>query len=322
MPGHPPAREQLFGHLDPVDVLRRCGRTFYAASRVLPVDVRRDLAVLYAFCRVVDDCADLKCEEGQDTSNESLLAEIEAGLDGSSDRSPVVRSFRELASKHNVPHEHAKELIVGVRSDMGRVRVRTEAELIRYAYRVASTVGLMMCRILGVREAGDAFAIDLGIGMQLTNIARDVAEDASNDRVYIPSDWVDHDVLRGVAMGDPLAGNVARVTDAVERALSLADEYYESAELGMHYLPTRVRGGIRAAAWNYRAIAGRIRKDPVRAVRTRVHTSDVSKAARCAGAVWQSLLESLPLGPDDAHDDRLHIPLASLRLAHAGQAVQ
>ncbi|MEM1423596.1 MAG: phytoene/squalene synthase family protein [Planctomycetota bacterium] len=316
---HPTATDQLFGAIDPEDVLRRCGRTFYAASKILPKRVRRDLATLYAFCRVVDDCADLaQNQPDAEHTTDELIAVITACLEGTSDRSPIVASFRDLALEKDVPLVHAKELITGVRSDLDHVRVETESELIRYAYRVASTVGLMMCRILNVPEKGDPFAIDLGIGMQLTNIARDVAEDARNDRVYVPSDWVDHDELIGVTRGDTDAGRLRRSVSAVERLLALADEYYESAELGMHFLPARVRGGIRSAAWNYRAIGARVRKDPAHALRSRVHTSDLSKALRSGVAAWQSLLESLPLGPDDAHKAELHIPLASLRLSQGG----
>lgn len=322
---HPCVMEQLFGQLDPELVLRTCGRTFYAASRVLPRGVRDDLALLYAFCRVVDDCADFVPDTSdQRLSPDELLDEIECGLRGQSSRSPVVSSFRSLARRRDVPLTYAHELVAGVRGDLGSVRITSEAELIRYAYRVASTVGLMMCRILGVPERGDPFAIDLGIAMQLTNIARDIAEDAGIDRVYLPEAWIRPDTLMRAAFESDGAssesGAIRQAAESVERALSLADRYYESAELGMHFLPVRVRGGIRAAAWNYRAIGSVIRKDPGAFVCRRASTSAASKAARTAGALWASVLESLPLGPSDTHNQDLHTPLAPLHVPAVGTA--
>lgn len=319
---HPAAIQQLFGDTDPQDILRRCGRTFHAASRVLPPGVRRDLAVLYAFCRVVDDCADLTSTTSPtEHFAQSLLDEIVAGLDGRSQRSPIVLAFRELAAARGVPLTLAFELIRGVRSDLGSVRIASEGELVRYAFRVASTVGLMMCRILGVREEGDPFAIDLGIGMQLTNIARDVAEDAANNRVYIPAEWIPSADLIKAANGCGDDRQASAAITAVQRTLTLADQYYESAELGMHFLPSRVRGGIRAAAWNYRAIGTHVRREPERALRRRAHTTGLGKAFRTAAALWTSSLESLPLGPADTHDPQLHTPLASLRSARLAPVV-
>lgn len=322
---HPSVQQQLYGDLDPEAVLRQCGRTFYAASRVLPRQVRRDLSVLYAFCRVVDDCADTA--DADRSQADTMLSVIEADLDGHSQRSPVVELFKQLAEVHQVPLDHARELITGVRSDMGHVRFETSSQLIQYAYRVASTVGLMMCRVLGVHADGDAFAIDLGIGMQLTNIARDVAEDARNDRIYLPAEWIDHDaLLDDIRQHAHSPSGQARIAHAVEQVLRLADEYYDSAELGMHYLPPRVRGGIRSAAWNYRAIGSVIRRDPRAALGRRASTRSAGKLMRTGAALWASVLESLPLGPAHQHDRELHSPLLPLGVVpshlHAAQGKQ
>ncbi|MEN1705084.1 MAG: phytoene/squalene synthase family protein [Planctomycetota bacterium] len=307
--GHLDPAVTLRSPVDPVDVLRRCGKTFYAASLMLPPSVRRELAVLYAFCRVVDDCGDLVGPGGVDHAHE-LLNEVERCLAGELDSSPIVSAFRELADRYAVPLEHARQLIAGVRSDLGEVRIRTEEELVRYAYRVASTVGLMMCRVLQVQHEGDAFAIDLGIAMQLTNISRDVREDALNDRIYLPSEWVDHESVARAVTGDRDAA--IRVSGAVERALVLADRYYESADLGMGYLRGTVRPGIRAAAANYRAIGSVIRFDPTHALTTRVSTTGSGKLARSTLAVGRAAYEHFfwPYAP--RHDQTLHRPLAAL----------
>lgn len=310
---HPSLAEQVYGSIKPAEVLRRCGATFHAASLVLPPAVRADLALLYAMCRAIDDCADAS---GPDRAGR-MLDEVTSALRGEHGRSPLVRSFLSLARRHGVPLALVHELIEGVRSDLGEVRLATLDELLRYSFRVASTVGLMMCRVLGVAREGDPFAIDLGIAMQLTNIARDVAEDAHNDRVYLPAEWVDPRVV--LATSRPLvrgsSGHAAPVRVAVLRLLDEADRYYESAELGMQFLPLTVRGGIRAAAWNYRAIGSQIRRSEAAPLAGRVRTSTHGKLVRTAAAVWASALESFPLGPSDPHDETLHGAIRALRVS-------
>ncbi len=311
---HPSPTEQVYGSVDPIEVLRRCGRTFYSASLVLPRGVRQDLALLYALCRAIADSAEAVAHGGPHEP-EQLLSEIASGLRGAHSRSPVVNAFRSLADKYDIPLVLPQQLIEGVRCDLGTVRIQTEDELLRYAYRVASTVGLMMCRILGVDPQGDSFAVDLGIAMQLTNIARDVAEDALTDRVYVPADWVDADRVISTVRDTRAGAYSADVGLAVQKLLETADTYYESAELGMHFLPIAVRGGIRSAAWNYRAIGGAVQRDHERALRQRSRTTGTGKAFRTVAALWASSLESLPLGPSDVHDESLHGAVRALRVA-------
>ncbi|MEO1512137.1 MAG: squalene/phytoene synthase family protein, partial [Planctomycetota bacterium] len=215
----------------------------------------------------------------------------------------------DLADRHAVPVSHARELVEGVRSDLSLVRIASEDELIRYAYRVASTVGLMMCRVLGVEREGDPFAIDLGIAMQLTNISRDVREDALNNRVYLPAAWVPAERVLEIARA---GSSDPSVEEAVERALMLADRYYDSASLGMGYLRGAIRPGIRAAATNYRAIGSVIRRDPARALRGRVATSRRGKLLRSAVAVGTAVHEHFFRLRGPKHDSELHLPLATL----------
>ncbi len=308
---HPTPDEQLYGSIAPIEILRRCGATFYAASKVLPSTIRNDLAILYAMCRAIDDCADVADPKAADI----LLDEVSTALRAGNDRSPLVVAFRDLTLRHNIPSVLVHELIEGVRSDLREVRMSTLDELLRYSFRVASTVGLMMCRVLDVPRCGDPFAIDLGIAMQLTNIARDVAEDAHLNRVYLPAEWIHADAI--LASVSNRVDETSEIRSAVEELLTVADRYYESAELGMQFLPLAVRSGIRAAAWNYRAIGSGILRNPAAPLCHRVYTSRRGKIARTIASVWASSLESLPLGPADTHDDSLHGALRKLRLATA-----
>lgn len=225
-------------------VLARHGRSFRLAGWLLPRQILADAAELYAFCRHVDDLAD----EGDDlaASRACLLRLREAIRAGDDDYAPATR-FLSLARRLNIDVRAALTLIDTVLSDFDPVRIADEAGLLRYAHGVAGTVGLMMCPVL--KAHGDEaliHAADLGIAMQLTNIARDVTEDAALGRLYLPATWL------------PLGLDAARLQQApdavfaaVRKVLDHADRRYRSAEQGIHHLPARVRPAIRAAATIY-----------------------------------------------------------------------
>jgi len=145
-----------------------------------------------------------------------------------------------------------------MQNDLRPVRVPDDAALLDYCYCVAGTVGLMMCGVLGVTApAASGPAIALGQAMQLTNICRDVAEDAGLGRVYIPAVRL---AARGVTPDEVLAGTADRraVAAVVADLLALADGRYQAAEAGMHHIPARARVAILVAARLYRAIGARI----------------------------------------------------------------
>jgi len=177
------------------------------------------------------------------------------------------------------------------------------SSLLRYAYGAAGTVGIMMCAVLGVRDpAALPFAVDLGIAMQLTNIARDVAEDALCDRVYLPAAW-----LPPGYGPEAVARSPAPAFAAIGRILGLADRYYRSADCGLGYLPASARRGIRAAAGLYEAIGPTVLRAGPSALATgrRAVVSDWRKPlllARCLA----------PAPPMLPHDRRLHEALRGL----------
>ena len=223
------------------------------------------------------------------------------------------RSFR-LAGRFLVLRAHtgvsthaAAALIDAVLTDLGPVHVADETELLRYAYGVAGTVGLMMCAVLGADtpEAGP-HAIDLGVAMQLTNIARDVTEDAARDRLYLPAAWLPP----GFGPGN-LADAPEAAFAAVRRVLARADRHYRSAEQGLRHLPPRVRPAIRAAGRLYEEIGLRVlRRGPAHFSAGRCVVPTSRKLLLTAGC----LLGGLPIGP---HDPALHAPLHGLPGTHA-----
>ena len=165
-------------------IARSHGRSFFLASHCLPPDRRRAIHAIYAYCRIADDIADHSADA---TSAALALDAWERQL--AAPTHPVAVAFAAARAQHGVPVAPAQDLITGVRMDLGPCRFATWDDLRHYCYHVAGTVGLMVAPILGCEdEAALPYAVDLGIAMQLTNILRDVGEDARRGRLYLPLD--------------------------------------------------------------------------------------------------------------------------------------
>jgi phytoene synthase len=206
-----------------------------------------------------------------------------------------------------IPLSAVTELIEGCRSDAGLVRVRTHGELLRYAYRVAGTVGVMMCGVLGVKERERAIrhAIDLGVAMQLTNISRDVLTDAEMDRIYLPA-------IPGAQDAEtPAEAILDREADIVrartQELLELADSYYSSAVAGLPFIPFRSRVAIGVAAFAYRAIGLKVR---ARSYAFRAPRAVVSTSEKFFWAAWGAL--RAVTASKRHHDAELHRALLGL----------
>ncbi|RME21610.1 MAG: phytoene/squalene synthase family protein [Deltaproteobacteria bacterium] len=296
----------------PQAVLAHHGRSFWLAARVLSPDQRQEAAILYAFCRHVDDLVD---EADDPTRASEGLASIRAELRGETAPRPVVAAARRLVVRRGVPMHALLDLVDGVQGDLGAVAVADDRELLRYCYRVAGAVGLAMCPIIGVHDPqAAAFAVDLGVGMQITNICRDVLEDAERHRCYLPQARL---LAAGTSQAALLSGAASptAVASVVRDLLTLADCYYDSAERGMAAIPWRARVAIRIAARVYRAIGHRILDrhggDPMHG-RTVVPTG--ARLWLAGQAVLQSLGEAawrrswtLP-----EHDSALHLHIDDL----------
>ncbi|MEY3014719.1 MAG: hypothetical protein RIT45_3454 [Pseudomonadota bacterium] len=242
-------------------ILDRHGRSFALAGRLLPAKARDDAAVVYAFCRLVDDTAD---EAPSEAVARRELDVLQAELLGEAPRRPLVRAYLDVCARTGIPAEAGAELLRGVRGDLDPVQLADDRALLRYAYRVAGTVGLMMCGVLGVRDpAARAQAIDLGVAMQLTNICRDVREDGGRGRVYLPAErlraaGVEPDQLLACVDRAPEEAIRAATATVVHDLLALAERYYASARTGVPAIPLRARLAIGAAARIYRAIGTRL----------------------------------------------------------------
>jgi len=234
--------------------LARQGRSFHWARRLLGPTHAGRATRLYAFCRRLDDWVDEAASPEQ--AQMALAAADRAVLEGRSD-DPILQDGLALLRECGIESGVVRELIAGMASDAGTVRVADEAELLRYCYRAAGTVGLMMCRVLDAPEpAAAAHAVDLGIAMQLTNLCRDVAADARMGRRYLPAALVGD--VAPAELIDPSPTLRPRIRSAVARLLALAETYYASGEAGLPFLPLRARAGILVAGRVYRAIGHRL----------------------------------------------------------------
>ena len=238
-------------------LLRTGSRTFFVASHLLPRRVREPATALYAFCRLADDAIDdVPTAIGSDRL--ATLARLRERMDrayrGDPLPLPADRAFADTVGRFAIPRALPSALIEGLAWDAQDRRYETLADLHAYAARVAGTVGAMMAIIMGVRDRDAlARACDLGAAMQLTNIARDVGEDARAGRLYLPRAWMreaglDPEAWLGAPTFTPALGTVVR------RLLAEADTLYRAGEAGIAELPVSCRPGIRAAGLLYAAI--------------------------------------------------------------------
>ena len=296
--------------LSPQESLAKNGESFHWAKRFLGQKMGNDAAQLYAFCRLLDDMADGDIDNGP----ERLLQIKKSFLNQETQPDPILESFRPLMEEHDFPKDVIVALIDGLLSDQAdTVEFEDEAELIRYAYRVAGTVGILMCKVLSCKDpVAHAHAIDLGIGMQLTNIARDVLEDAQLGRRYIPATWVNGMTPEQIiqASKSPNSQEAKTVTDAVQRLIDLAEIFYSSGNTGLKYLHWRAHLSISIAAKVYRQIGIQLEKKGCPWHSGREVTSKRTKIL-CSLRASQSLATRISK-KGNCHDKSLHKPLGGL----------
>lgn len=244
-------------------VLEEGSKSFALASRLLPASARNDAAVLYTFCRRADDEIDLRPPSEQSLALATLRARVSSVYAGEPQPDLPWQAFLELTRAVSLPREYPDELLRGMQMDVEGTHYEHMDDLLLYCHRVAGVVGLMLCHVFGVsRESALRQAAHLGLAMQLTNISRDIVEDWERGRLYLPAAE-----LRRAGAGElgrrlgepfPLAAREP-VAKVVERMLTLADDFYASADRGLSALPFRAALSVRAASRVYRAIGTRLR---------------------------------------------------------------
>jgi phytoene synthase len=268
-------------------LLRGGSRTFFAASLVLPRAVSDPATALYAFCRLADDAVDL--DGGRLDAVDRLTDRLARAYRGQPLTLPADRAFADVVARFAIPRALPEALLEGLRWDAEGRRYETLDDLLGYAVRVAGTVGAMMALLMHCREpAVVARACDLGIAMQLTNIARDVGEDARAGRLYLPVRW-----MREAGL-DPQAWLAAprhdtRVAEVIERLLAVADTFYHRSIPGIAALPVRCRPGIHAARLIYAEIGREVERRGLDPVSQRAVVASSRKLRLLADAFFSAL---------------------------------
>lgn len=295
-------------------LLANGSRTFLAASRLLPAAVRDPACALYAFCRLADDEVDGQTgggaphaagdAAGQAASAAAVLrlrARLARIYDGAPAPEAADRALAVVVRRFGIPAELPLALIDGFAWDAEGRRYETLHEVQGYAARVAGTVGAMMALLMGVRSAaGLARACDLGVAMQLSNIARDVGEDARLGRLYLPRQWLREagicpDAWLAAPRHSPALGAV------VQRLLREADALYARVDAGVAALPLGCRPGINAARYLYAQIGLEVERQGLNPVDRRAVVGRRRKAL--------SLLRALlALAPDDSQRPQPPLP--------------
>lgn len=260
-------------------------KSFAAAAKLFEPGVRRSVLMLYAWCRHCDDVVDGQelgastvAPDRHDAARElAVLREQTArAYAGDAMQDPAFAAFQEVALRHAIAPRFAFDHLDGFAMDVAGARYETIEDTLRYCYHVAGVVGLMMASIMGAKDPAVLDrACDLGLAFQLTNIARDIVDDAHNGRCYLPAEWL---LEAGIPLDEvglrrhrvPLARVAARLVDH-------AEPYYESAAAGIKALPLRSSWAIASARNVYRQIGIEVKARGPRAWDERVGTSKASK---------------------------------------------
>lgn len=272
--------------------IKKGSKSFAAAATLFDPETRGRASMLYAWCRHCDDQTDdqelgfgsseLSPEEGR-TRVELLRDQTLRALAGEPTDDPIFTGLQRVVAESEMPHRYPLEHLDGFVMDVEGRKYHNLTDTVDYCYHVAGVVGVMMAYIMGVRDEPTLDrATDLGLAFQLTNICRDVVEDAGVGRVYLPLDWL---VEAGVPVGgiaDP--EHRAGVFGVVRRVLTVADRYYQSSWLGISQLPPRSAWAVAAANAVYSDIGRLILQRGPRAWDGRASTSKMRKLSLVFGA--------------------------------------
>jgi 15-cis-phytoene synthase len=231
--------------------MQQHGKTFALAAKLLTPASRQHAAELYAFARYVDDKIDL---QATNNNSKARINDIEQALQGKSDD---FLTLQNIMQQHQIKPQVMHAFLQAQQHDEDGRQIASENDLIDYAYGVAGSIGQMMRPILGAPQSAEMYAVSLGIAMQMTNIARDVVEDAGRQRIYVPAPYFAVKITPA-ALIKPTQQQVQQIFAAIEKLLALANQYYTFAQQGYAHIPLRNRLSIAAAGAMYRAIGSKV----------------------------------------------------------------
>lgn len=234
-------------------IIRHHSKSFFFSSQFLDPEIRRAVRALYAFCRKTDDTVDLATS---DPAHALAIWVQQARAPYPANDDPVLLAWHDTRTRYNLHPNLVDELLAGVAMDLSVNRYASFADLWLYCYRVASVVGLLVMGITGHRPGAEPYAIKLGVALQMTNILRDVGEDARRGRVYLPHE----DLERfGLSSDEILAGVYdERFKALMQFEVARTHRLYDESWPGIALLPANSRFAIGAASWIYRGILDKL----------------------------------------------------------------
>ncbi|MCD5995765.1 phytoene/squalene synthase family protein [Pseudomonas sp. CDFA 602] len=271
-------------------------KSFAAASQLFDPVTRRSAVMLYAWSRHCDDVIDGQ-EAGHDATVlseaetlerlEALIAQTHAVYAGLPVEDPAFAAFKDVVYRHRIRQDYALAHLAGFAMDVSQREYRSIGDTLEYCYHVAGVVGLMMAQVMDVSDEKTLDrACDLGLAFQLTNIARDIVEDAAVGRCYLPADWL---AEMGIPR-DQLASPQYRPQLAIlaQRLVDLAEPYYVSAQAGLASLRWRSAWAVATARAVYREIGVKVRDAGPRAWDSRQSTSKLDKLRLVISGAWHA----------------------------------
>ncbi|WP_391528465.1 15-cis-phytoene synthase CrtB [Photorhabdus akhurstii] len=284
-------------------IMEQGSKSFASVTRLFDTATRHSTMMLYAWCRYCDDIIDGQ-ELGKQISSvdkhsareklQMLQYLTRQAYDGLPMTEPAFAAFQIVALSNEIPQQQAFEHLEGFAMDVLCEPYRTLDDTLRYCYHVAGVVGLMMARVMGIREASVLDrACDLGIAFQLTNIARDIIEDAKAGRCYLPLEWLYQEGL----MPDTLiyTENRPALARVASRLIVEAESYYTSALTGLVGLPLRSAWVIASAHGIYREIGIKVQQAGVRAWERRQRTNRGEKVTLLMVGAMQALMSRVAI---------------------------
>ena len=279
------------GYQESRDITRREAKNFYYAFLTLPQERRRAIYVAYAFCRYCDDAVDTAESVDQKMATlGSLHASLNDAYTGRTS-DPLFLALADVADRHDIPEEYFKQVIHGVESDLTKVRYQDFEELRSYCYQVASVVGLICLQIFGYKDdSAREHAIDLGLAMQLTNIARDIQEDLGLGRIYLPQD----EIARFGYSEEALEAGIVNESfiDLMRFQAQRARGYFDSGFKLLPYLSPRSRACPAVMGQLYSKVLQRIEEAEFDVFQHRISLSKTEKLRVTAQTWFTSMLPS------------------------------
>jgi len=280
------------GIINNKEIIYKNSKSFFWASKFLSRNILNKVINIYTFCRLHDDLVD----EGVCLGTENEIEEL-----------------KDTIKRYGIKEKVINELIGGIRSDINFKRYKSNEELLRYCYKVAGVVGIMMVQTIQIKEKeASYFAIDLGIAMQLTNISRDVLEDYKKDRIYLPEDTNIHlETIENLSRK-----NEIKIRKTVLQILKIADAYYISSINGIRYIPFRSRFSILVALRIYQAIGEKIKNTGTRFLHENVFITQKEKILIIFKTIIEFIIFFIVPLHKKRHNASLHKNLNGLENIH------